>query len=118
MPAEFIYEPWKAPESVQREAGCVIGVDYPQPIVNHEEVGRRNTEMMEELKETLRKKCHLECWPFKQFSKKTEGSPEIEVTEIGNTLLNLVLEDQSRSVRPSLKRQRNCSPDSLKDKST
>ena len=38
MPAEFIYEPWKAPESVQREAGCVIGVDYPVPIVNHEVV--------------------------------------------------------------------------------
>ena len=56
MPAEFIYEPWKAPESVQREAGCVLGVDYPWPIVNHEAVSRRNKDMMEELKETLRQR--------------------------------------------------------------
>ena len=60
MPVEFIYEPWKAPESVQKEAGCVIGVDYPQPIVNHEEVSTRNKDMMEELKENLRRKCKME----------------------------------------------------------
>jgi deoxyribodipyrimidine photolyase len=24
-PAKYIYEPWKAPLSVQREAGCIIG---------------------------------------------------------------------------------------------
>ena len=60
MPVEFIYEPWKAPESVQREAGCVLGVDYPWPIVNHEAVSKRNKDMMEELKENLRKKCKME----------------------------------------------------------
>ena len=60
MPVEFIYEPWKAPESVQKEAGCIIGVDYPRPIVNHEAVSQRNKDMMEELKENLRKKCKME----------------------------------------------------------
>ena len=60
MPVEFIYEPWKAPESVQKEAGCVIGVDYPAPIVNHGEVSRRNKDMMEELRLTLSRKCNLE----------------------------------------------------------
>ena len=55
MPVEFIYEPWKAPVSIQRMAGCVIGVDYPWPIVNHEVVSKRNKEMMEELKENFRK---------------------------------------------------------------
>ena len=60
MPVEFIYEPWKAPESVQKEAGCVIGVDYPQPIVNHGEVSTRNKDMMEELKENLSRKCKME----------------------------------------------------------
>ena len=55
MPVEFIYEPWKAPVSIQRMAGCVIGVDYPGPIVNHEAVSRRNKKMMEELKENFRK---------------------------------------------------------------
>ena len=55
MPVEFIYEPWKAPLSIQRMAGCVLGLDYPRPIVNHEAVSQRNKDMMEELKENFRK---------------------------------------------------------------
>lgn len=34
-PPKYIYEPWTAPLSVQRTAGCVIGKDYPRPIVDH-----------------------------------------------------------------------------------
>ena len=105
MPVEFIYEPWKAPESVQREAGCVIGVDYPGPIVNHEAVSQRNTEMMEELKETLRKKGFLDCWPFKQFQMRVEGS-NCEVAEIGNTLQDLVLDEHSLFYRTKTKDKR------------
>eukprot|EP00160_Parvularia_atlantis_P019861 Unigene7983_Nuclearia_a/m.24501 Unigene7983_Nuclearia_a/g.24501 ORF Unigene7983_Nuclearia_a/g.24501 Unigene7983_Nuclearia_a/m.24501 type:complete len:142 (+) Unigene7983_Nuclearia_a:1363-1788(+) len=37
FPAEFIYEPWKAPLSVQQAAGCIIGKDYPLPIVDHDQ---------------------------------------------------------------------------------
>ena len=33
MPAKYIYEPWAAPLDVQRAAGCVVGKDYPRPIV-------------------------------------------------------------------------------------
>jgi deoxyribodipyrimidine photo-lyase len=32
---EFIHEPWKMPEDVQRRMGCVVGVDYPAPVVDH-----------------------------------------------------------------------------------
>ena len=35
-PAQYIYEPWKAPLSVQQAAGCVIGTHYPKPIVDHD----------------------------------------------------------------------------------
>ncbi|MEW5299813.1 MAG: hypothetical protein WDW38_010854 [Sanguina aurantia] len=35
MPAKYIYEPWTAPLEVQRKAKCIIGVDYPHPIVDH-----------------------------------------------------------------------------------
>ncbi|XP_048589641.1 uncharacterized protein LOC125573258 isoform X2 [Nematostella vectensis] len=35
LPTKFLHEPWKAPSSVQREAGCIVGEDYPQPMVNH-----------------------------------------------------------------------------------
>ena len=42
------------------EAGCIIGVDYPSPIVVHKEASKRNRELMEELQGTLMKKCNME----------------------------------------------------------
>jgi deoxyribodipyrimidine photo-lyase len=35
VPDKFIHEPWTMPIEVQRQAGCVIGKDYPPPIVDH-----------------------------------------------------------------------------------
>jgi deoxyribodipyrimidine photo-lyase len=35
VPAEFIHEPWKMPLDIQKQIGCVIGADYPAPIVDH-----------------------------------------------------------------------------------
>lgn len=32
---EFIHEPWKMPLHMQKEKGCIIGEDYPKPIVDH-----------------------------------------------------------------------------------
>eukprot|EP00731_Ephydatia_muelleri_P018955 Em0011g995a len=34
FPVEYIHQPWNAPQDIQEEAGCIIGVDYPQPIVD------------------------------------------------------------------------------------
>jgi len=42
FPAKFIYEPWKAPLSVQKECGVIIGKDYPMPIVDHKVVSKEN----------------------------------------------------------------------------
>jgi deoxyribodipyrimidine photo-lyase len=35
VPDGFLHQPWKMPLEVQREAGCIIGQDYPAPIVDH-----------------------------------------------------------------------------------
>jgi deoxyribodipyrimidine photo-lyase len=35
VPSAYLQEPWKMPPAVQRQVGCVIGRDYPQPIVDH-----------------------------------------------------------------------------------
>ena len=35
VPDEHLAEPWLMPDELQREAGCVIGDDYPDPIVDH-----------------------------------------------------------------------------------
>ena len=60
MSTEYVYEPWKAPLEVQKEAGCVIGVDYPAPIVDHKEATKRNKDTMEEIQCMLIKKCNME----------------------------------------------------------
>ncbi len=35
MPSKYVYEPWTAPLEVQKKAGCIVGVDYPKPMVDH-----------------------------------------------------------------------------------
>jgi deoxyribodipyrimidine photo-lyase len=40
VPRKFLGEPWKMPQELQREVGCVIGEDYPEPIVDHAEARR------------------------------------------------------------------------------
>ena len=42
MPDEFIYEPWKAPRDVQEKVKCVVGKDYPNRIVDHDNVSKKN----------------------------------------------------------------------------
>ncbi|MCX7692499.1 MAG: FAD-binding domain-containing protein, partial [Tepidimonas taiwanensis] len=39
--AEEIHAPWLVPAPRQRQAGCVIGVDYPAPIVDHAQARAR-----------------------------------------------------------------------------
>ncbi len=35
VPAKYVHEPWKLPPLLQAELGCVIGRDYPAPVVDH-----------------------------------------------------------------------------------
>ena len=40
VPDEYLAEPWTMPAEVQEKCGCVIGRDYPEPIVDHAEARR------------------------------------------------------------------------------
>ena len=40
MPAKYVYCPWEAPPAVQAAAGCVIGKDYPAPMVDASTAGK------------------------------------------------------------------------------
>lgn len=42
VPDKYLHEPWKMPEAVQAEVECMIGRDYPRPIVLHT-VARQKT---------------------------------------------------------------------------
>lgn len=46
FPPQYIYEPWKAPLSTQKAAGCIIGKDYPARIVDHETIVKTNLQRM------------------------------------------------------------------------
>lgn len=46
FPAEYVYQPWTAPENLQKTCGCVIGEDYPKPIVEHTKVFKENVSRM------------------------------------------------------------------------
>lgn len=37
VPEKYLSQPWTMPESLQQEVGCVIGSDYPAPIVDHKQ---------------------------------------------------------------------------------
>jgi cryptochrome len=42
FPAKYVYEPHLAPQSAQAEAKCIIGSDYPNPIVDRKEAAKQN----------------------------------------------------------------------------
>jgi deoxyribodipyrimidine photo-lyase len=46
VPQQYIFEPWKMPQSVQQHSGCVIGRDYPAPVVDLAQAARRAREAM------------------------------------------------------------------------
>ena len=46
FPNNYIHEPWMAPESVQKAAKCIIGEDYPKPMINHAIASKINMERM------------------------------------------------------------------------
>ncbi|XP_028766312.1 (6-4)DNA photolyase isoform X1 [Neltuma alba] len=48
MPKEYIYEPWTAPLSVQKKANCVLGKDYPMPVVSHDSASKECRRRMAE----------------------------------------------------------------------
>jgi deoxyribodipyrimidine photo-lyase len=41
MPKQFIHKPWLAPHPVLAQAGITLGMNYPHPIVIHEEARKR-----------------------------------------------------------------------------
>ncbi|KAA1073305.1 hypothetical protein PGT21_007954 [Puccinia graminis f. sp. tritici] len=48
FPKQFIYQPWEAPTAVQKKANCVVGKDYPAPIVNEKEARESCLKKMKE----------------------------------------------------------------------
>jgi len=45
VPNEFIHSPWKMPLELQTQLGCLIGRDYPAPIVDHKMARERTLQI-------------------------------------------------------------------------
>jgi deoxyribodipyrimidine photo-lyase len=41
VPDRYLAEPWTMPADLQRDIGCVIGTDYPAPVVDHASARRQ-----------------------------------------------------------------------------
>jgi deoxyribodipyrimidine photo-lyase len=35
VPGKYIHSPWEMPEQIQQQSGCILGRDYPFPVVDH-----------------------------------------------------------------------------------
>jgi deoxyribodipyrimidine photo-lyase len=55
VPEKFVHQPWKMPLNVQEAVGCLIGQDYPAPIVDHAWARERVLAAYTEAKEKARR---------------------------------------------------------------
>ena len=44
VPGKFVHAPWRMDAGEQARAGCVMGRDYPAPVVDHAEARKRTLE--------------------------------------------------------------------------
>ena len=75
FPDKFIFEPWLAPKSVQEQAKCIIGVDYPNPIVQHDVASKQNIQRM---------KCAYDGVPFHGVDESSKVNPTTGNTTSSN----------------------------------
>lgn len=52
VPKRYVHQPWTMPLDVQEESGCVIGHDYPAPILDHGWARERATEFFRSARES------------------------------------------------------------------
>lgn len=50
MPLKYLFQPWKAPKAVQERAQCIIGKDYPAPMIDHVVASKECKNRMQEVK--------------------------------------------------------------------
>ncbi|XP_071454618.1 cryptochrome-2 [Hetaerina americana] len=80
FPPQYIYEPWDAPLSVQKAAGCIIGVDYPKRIVIHETVSKLNIQRMSAAYKSNKQRLNAEDKDDKETGKKPTGQSKKRVS--------------------------------------
>lgn len=50
VPEAYIHKPWEMPQELQKQAGCRIGIDYPEPIIDHQYARQRTLDAFQKAK--------------------------------------------------------------------
>lgn len=78
VPDVFIHEPWRMPDEVQLAAGCVIGNQYPRPVVDHTEAVRWARSRFTELKKRAGYREEARAVFARHGSRKRPGTEVVE----------------------------------------
>ncbi|XP_033740162.1 cryptochrome-1-like [Pecten maximus] len=101
MPIQYLFEPWKAPYFIQEKANCIIGKDYPRPMLDHKQASMYCRSKMMEVHRRLASSSPIpHCAP----SNSKEANffswlPESEVLSLCNHTQHLWPENKSVGIR-------------------
>uniref|UniRef100_A0A383VLE2 Photolyase/cryptochrome alpha/beta domain-containing protein n=1 Tax=Tetradesmus obliquus TaxID=3088 RepID=A0A383VLE2_TETOB len=83
LPTKYIYEPWTAPLDVQQRCGCIIGKDYPFPVVDHTTISKVNMGRMKAAYEANREAAGAAA--AAEAGSDADGSSDAEVLPASNS---------------------------------
>nr|XP_054775154.1 androgen receptor-like [Lytechinus pictus] len=87
FPSKYIFEPWTAPLEVQEKAKCIIGKDYPLPIVDHAEASHRNIERMRKVYNNLSRHGGPGILGSVPSSKAASAPPKVSKPNVSSKLM-------------------------------
>ncbi|KAF6258816.1 6-4 photolyase [Scenedesmus sp. NREL 46B-D3] len=85
LPTKYIYEPWTAPLDVQQRCGCIIGKDYPFPIVDHTTISKVNMGRMKAAYEANKEAAAAAAATAGEAGSDADGASDDEVVPASNS---------------------------------
>jgi deoxyribodipyrimidine photo-lyase len=85
VPEVVVHEPWRMASAAQAAAGCVIGRDYPSPVVDHAEAVRHARSRFSELKRRAGHREEARAVFVRHGSRKRPGTTVVEPRWFENT---------------------------------
>ncbi len=75
VPLPYLAEPWKMDHSLQRASGCILGVDYPEPIVDEKLALKTAKDRMYGLRKSTQARKEAEAVQTRHGSRKSGLPP-------------------------------------------
>ncbi len=101
VPLPFLAEPWKMDISVQRMSGCLIGTDYPTPIVDEKSALKAAKDRLYPLRQTAQARLEAGSVHARHGSRKS-GLPATGQSRLSQTVRKAVLAPAKTSTQGDL----------------